>query len=92
MRDRWVHGERGVSRGCGGALLLGVPRLGVLWGWSPAQAFSQKKVLQATVRAATRTTYSWKSTSPSPFSSRSCMIFSTAPVSFWVWGGGDDRG
>lgn len=30
MRDRRVHGERGVSRGCGGALLLGVPRLGAV--------------------------------------------------------------
>lgn len=30
VRDRWVHGERGVSRGREGALLLGVPRLGAV--------------------------------------------------------------
>lgn len=49
-----------------------------------AQLFSQKKLLQATVRAATSTTYSWKSTSPSPFSSSSFITLSTASASFWA--------
>ena len=52
-----------------------------------SQLFSQsmKNSLQATVRAATRTTNSWKSTSPSWFSSSSVIILSTTIGSLLAW-------
>lgn len=53
------------------------------WGYFAFFFCSWKKSLQATVRAATSTTNSLKSTSLSLLESRSFMIFSTNMGSFW---------